>query len=182
MHDAYEILGLARRLNISETELSDSFREAGKHSHPDAGGEEGEFAELRKAQAVLASPSQRLKHWLELQGLTCNLRGTIDTGLLDLFSEIGGLIQQTEAIIRKRQETKSALGLALLEDETQRYREAVAQMITKVDGLLCETCEVFSVFENATELDNEHASRIARDLTFLEKWRLQLRSEYSRLI
>ena len=63
MDNAFQILGLEPALVVPEAILRDSFREAGKRVHPDAGGGEGEFAALREAFSVVSSPSQRLRHW-----------------------------------------------------------------------------------------------------------------------
>ncbi|MFT4177390.1 MAG: DnaJ domain-containing protein [Luteolibacter sp.] len=180
--NSYELLSLSPRLILSDDELRDAFREAGKNAHPDAGGGEAEFAAIREAHAVLASPSRRLKLWLELRGLTASPRGAIGDSLMDLFSEVGRVTQQAEAVIRKRDEAKSSLVRAMLEGETQICREAVEDAIGKVDAVIERECAVFPELEIATELDLETVSRIARDLAFLEKWKASLRACYARLV
>lgn len=180
--NAFQILGLESGLVISEEALRDAYREAGKRLHPDGGGGEGEFAALREALAVVSSPSRRVWHWLELRGTPGDMRGTIDTAVMDLFSEVGSIMQQAEEVIRKREESKSALGRALLEGQTQVCRETVEGAISKVDAAIERECSAFPDLGDSESPDISVASKIARNLSFLEKWRVGLRSCYSRLV
>jgi hypothetical protein len=182
MSSAFEILGIAPGLTFSEETLRTAFREAGKVAHPDAGGGDDEFARLREAFEIVASPSGRLKHWLELRGTPVETRGAVDARMMDLFAEVGEVTQRAESLIRKRDEAKSALGLAMLERETHACREAVEQAIGLVDTAIAHECSVFPEIENAVTPDVEAASKTARNLVFLEKWRSALRGLFSRLV
>ncbi len=182
MVDAFQILGIERQLFQSDDLLRAAFREAGKRVHPDAGGGEGEFASLREALAVLSSPSRRLRHWLELRGTPVEVRGSIENTLMDLFSEVGAVTQRAESLIRRREEAKSALVRAMLESETQHCREAVEGAISQLEVRIAGECSAFADYEAAADLDLAAASKTARNLAFLEKWRVGLRSAYSRLV
>jgi curved DNA-binding protein CbpA len=182
MENAYQRLGIQPCLEISEDALREAFRAAGKEVHPDAGGGEGEFAALREAFAILSSPSRRLKHWLEWRGTPGDARGSIDDSLMDLFSEVGAVTQQADAVVRKREEAKSVLVKAMLEGEIQLCREAVERAIAKVESMIVRECAVFPDYEAAVELDTQAASKVARNLAFLEKWRAGLRASFSRLV
>lgn len=180
--NAFTTLGIEPRLVISEEELREAFREAGKQVHPDAGGGEGEFAALREAMAVLSSPSRRLRHWFELRGLEMDLRGSIAPELMDLFAGIGAVTQKAEAVIRKRTEARSALAKALLEGETQESRDAVEDALANVEWTIEKACSVFPKLEQEAAPDPVDGGRLVRDLSFLEKWKAGLRSIYVRLI
>lgn len=180
--DAFQILGMEPKLVLSDDALREAFREAGKRAHPDAGGEEGEFAALREAFAVVASPSRRLRHWLELRGTPGEVRGSIDNSLMDLFAEVGAVTQLAESVIRKRDDAKSALVRALLEGETQVCREAVERAISQVETTIIRECAMFTELENSAAPDVEAAARTARNLAFLEKWRAGLRACFGRLV
>lgn len=182
MINPFQILGVAPALVFSDDVLRDSFREAGKRAHPDGGGGDGEFAALREAFAVVSSPSRRLRQWLELRGTPGEVRGTIDPSLMDLFTGLGAVTQQAESLIRKRDEAKSALVRAMLEGETQLCREAVERAISQVEARIFNECAIFPDFENSPELDVQAASKAARNLAFLEKWRTGLRACFSRLV
>ncbi len=182
MDNHFQLLSIEPCLVISDEVLRDVFREAGRLAHPDAGGGEGDFAKLREAFAVVSSPSRRLRAWLELRGTPSEIRGTIEASLLEVFSEVGAVTQQAETLIRKREEAKSVLVRAMLEGETQICREAVEKMIAKVESFITQECASFSEWEHSANLDIELASKVARNLAFLEKWRAGLRSSYSRLV
>lgn len=182
MNHAFQILGIEPRLVLSDEALRDLFREAGKQMHPDAGGGDGEFAALRDAYATLASPSRRLMCWLEWRGTPGEVRGSIEAALMDLFSEVGAVTQQAEAVIRKREEARSPLVRALLESETQVSREAVERTISRVESWINQECADFSNWEVAEVIEVDAISQVARNLAFLEKWRGSLRACFSRLI
>jgi len=181
MIDHFETLGIANRLVISENEVSEAFREAGKTAHPDAGGGEGDFSKLREAHSVLSSPSKRLKHWLELRGTPVDTRGVIDGEMMNLFGEIGDITQRAETVIRRRDEAKSALARALMESETQQCRESLEAGISRLNAAIENECASFPEME-AGSVDLEQAAKAVRNLAFLEKWKTGLRGCYSRLV
>jgi chemotaxis methyl-accepting protein methylase len=123
-----------------------------------------------------------LKHWLELRGTPAETRGTVDPPLMDLFSEVGEVTQRAETLIRRRDDTKSALALAMLERETHLCREAVEKAISVVETAIARECSGFPEIESAAAPDVAAASKTARNLAFLEKWRAGLRSVFSRLV
>lgn len=180
--DAFQLLGLEKRLGISTEELREAFREAGKRLHPDAGGGEGDFAELQRAHDMIASPSRRLSHWLELRGIKIDPRGAVDDSLMDLFAGVGATMQKCEGLIRRRDDAKSALGRALLEDETQRCREELEATIARVSNRIDGECAAFEQYENAVSFDVTDAARSVRNLAFLEKWQASLRSMFARML
>lgn len=182
MTNAFEILGIEPRLVMDAETLRDAFREAGRTAHPDAGGGEEAFAALNAAFEILTSPSRRLRHWLELRGLTVETRGTVSPEIMDLFTQVGGTSQRAEALVRRRDEAKSALGRALLERETQACREDVERAIALLETSIRRECAVFPDFENAATPDLAAASASVRNLAFLEKWRTGLRGMFSRLV
>jgi curved DNA-binding protein CbpA len=179
--NAFETLGTETRLTIAGERLREAFQEAGRQAHPDAGGGQEAFALLREAFEILSSPSRRLRHWLELHGTPAETRGTVSPPIMDLFAEVGEVSQRAEALVRRREETKSSLGLALLERETQTCREAVERVISLVEAAISRECAVFPQYEAATP-DPEAASITARNLAFLEKWRIGLRGVFARLV
>ncbi len=180
--NAYETLGIEPRLVIDAETLRDAFREAGRSIHPDAGGDESSFAALNTAFEILSSPSRLLRHWLELRGLTIETRGTVAPEIMDLFTQIGETNQRAEALVRRRDEAKSALGRALLERETQVCREDVERSIALVEAAIESECADFPSHQNAAAIDLAAASASVRNLAFLEKWRGGLRGVFARLV
>jgi len=180
--NAFETLGLAPRLAITDEAVRDAFREAGKLAHPDAGGAMDSFARLREAFDTVSSPSRRLRHWLELRGMTIEPRGAVAASVMDLFAQIGAVTQRAETLVRRRDEAKSALGRAILEAETQTCREEVERAIAIVESAIgCETSR-FPDYERGLNDEIETAAAAVRNLAFLEKWRHTLRGLFSRLV
>ena len=182
MTDAFAVMGIPRSLTLTDESLRDAFREAGKRCHPDAGGGEDEFSALKQAMEILSSPSRRLRHWLELQGIPVETRGTVDAHLMDLFAEVGSITQSAQSLIRKREETQSALALALLERQTHLCRESVEKAIARVESAISEECAPFPDWQSTHPPDPTFAAVSVRNLAFLEKWRANLRALFPRLI
>lgn len=180
--NAFETLGIGPRLAITDEAVREAFREAGKKAHPDAGGAPESFAKLREAFDIVASPSRRLRHWLGLRGINVDARGVCAPSVMDLFAEISGISQRAETLIRRREETKSALGRALLETETQACREAVECALATIEAAIGHETVRFPDYENDAASGIEAAAASVRNLAFLEKWRLTLRGLFSRLV
>lgn len=176
MMDAFQQLGLPRQFDLSEDTLRRAFREVGKRLHPDAGGSESEFAKLQEAFGLLSSASRRLKHWLVLQGVSGDERGPISPGVMDLFGEVGSVLQHGDSLARQRAAARSALARALLEGETQACREDVEKMISVVDG------RIVALTTGVATAVPDSAWITVRDLAFLEKWRANLRECFAGLV
>lgn len=176
MSNAFETLSLPPRLTLGDDELRDAFREAGKSAHPDGGGTTGDFETLRTAFETLSSPARRLSHWLEHRGIRVETRGTVDPGLMDLFGQVGTVSHRATELARKRATARSALVLALLENETQACLESVESTIALVDQAIARETSHFPDMESGLVSDPEPFSRCFRNLMFLEKWRATLRA------
>lgn len=176
--DAFARLGLPRRPDLSEETLREAFREAGRSAHPDAGGGGDDFQAMQEAYQLLSRPSRRLKHWLELNGVPGDERGTLGADLMDHFSRTGGVVQEADALIRKREAALSALAKAMLEGETQRVR-------ARIDGAQSALKEAVdakvALFPSVGEGGAADAWQLVRDLAFLEKWQAQLRERFGKL-
>jgi curved DNA-binding protein CbpA len=175
--DPFSLLGLARRLAISEAELREAFRLAGKSGHPDAGGSGEEFTALQQAFARLSSPSKRLRAWLECEGLTGEERGAISPQLLDLFSSVGTALQQADDIARRRSAAMSNLAKAMLEPAVQTARENLEASLAEVARAIAAQETAFPLIESG----QGDPWLVARDLAFLEKWQSELKSRFAAL-
>lgn len=180
--NAFELLSLSPCLVLGEDKLQEAFRMAGKEVHPDAGGNQEEFESLRAAREVLESPARRLKHWLDLREVEVETRGVVDAGLMDVFSLVGEVTQRANDCTRKRSAAQSALGLALLESETQQCMEAVEAAIVRVDQSIEAETRSFPAIEQAELADPVLLARIVRNLLFLEKWKQTLRALMPQLV
>lgn len=175
--DPFTTLGLQPRLAISEEELREVFREAGKRDHPDAGGSGEDFSKLQEAFARLSSPSRRLRAWLEARDLPGEERGVISADLVDLFGKVGAVLQQADAVTKRRGSARSALAKAMLEPAVQAARETLEAALDEVAAAIRRQEAGFPGIESGAG----DPWRTARDLAFLEKWQAELKSRFSGL-
>ena len=91
-------------------------------------------------------------------------------------------MQKCESVIRRRDESKSALGRALLEDETQQCREELEEVIARVGERIENECAAFPRYEVADSVDASELARCVRNLAFLEKWQVALRAMFPRML
>lgn len=175
--DAFETLGLERRLVLPEERRKEAFRARSRVLHPDAGGSAEGFEALEAADGLLADAARRLRHWLELQGVEGDLRGAVSSGLMDLFGELGPELQGADGLLREREQASSALGRAMLEGRSQQQRERLERLQEKVAAAEESVIERFPAIE-AGQADGWSA---ARELAFLAKWRRELRERYAAL-
>ncbi|WP_035614767.1 J domain-containing protein [Haloferula sp. BvORR071] len=175
--DPFTRLGLEQRLAISEEELREAFRAAGKRDHPDAGGTGEDFTALQEAYARLSRPAKRLRAWLECKGLQGEERGAISPALLDLFSKVGSTLQEADDVTRRRSAAQSALAKAMLEPAVQAVRE-------KLEDALADVATAITAQEAnfpAIEVRQGDPWLTARDLAFLEKWQAELKARFAGL-
>jgi len=179
--NAFDALGLPQRLTLTAENIEAAWHEASKAHHPDAGGDEQRFATLRQARATLANPATRLAHWLELHGQKPDPRGTIATEIMDLFAPVGEIMQQADALARRRAATTTALGLAMLEGESLRVREGVEETINRITAAIDCQCAPFAQWESGGPTTDDAQALTLRNLQFLEKWKRSLMAAYARL-
>lgn len=176
--NSFERLGLQVGLSFSMEEIREAFRARAAELHPDSGGDEGDFAALQLAQEVLLSPAKRLKEWLAAKGCAADERGTIDTGLMDLFQKVAEAGASAEAAIKAAEKAQSALAKGMAEVRLMSVRDSVKDLLAGIEAGIRERTEVFPSIEEG----KSDAAKAMRDLVFLEKWRATMRSLYGRLM
>lgn len=174
--DAFESLGLPRSLNLAEETVREAYRMASKNYQ----GDELGFSRLNEAYRVIMSPAARLMHWLELAGINGDRRGVVAGELLDWFGVVGTVIQETDLLLRKKEQCQSQLARALMESNLQRGREKIEQCQDHLRVVEKSKIGDFPAIESGV-INAENAWICARDLSFLEKWQQQLRERYGKL-
>lgn len=167
---------MKQSVNIDLEALSSNHQKLAAKHHPDnseTNEDDSEYRLINTAYETLKSPSKRLVHLMELAGIHYEKRGTVSDHLMDLFMSTAQILQDTDAFLRKKSTTTSALGLALIEGESQQLQEHIGKQIDSIETQKSAT------LEKAAETDN--LSNVARDLAFLEKWQAQLKERYASL-
>jgi hypothetical protein len=174
MMDAFSQLLLPRRLCFDDAALREAYRTASQQAK-----EESEQAAVTAAYQLLRSPSSRLRHWLELQGLQGETRGVIDGELVDWFGQIGRVIQESDELLRRRDQCQSVLAKAMMEKEVQAGRMRIEEWQARLQEWLGQKTVLLEKIE-AGHLAVSEAWICVRDLGFIEKWQQQLRERYGK--
>jgi hypothetical protein len=172
--NAFSQLQLPCSLKIDDAPLREAYRMASK----DASGE-SEQAAVTAAYQLLRSPASRLKHWLELKGQGGDSRGVIAGELVDWFGQIGAVIQETDELLRRREQCQSALAKAMMENDMQAGRMRIEQWQARLHEWRTQKTGLFPQIE-AGSVSAAEAWVCVRDLSFIEKWQHQLRERYGK--
>ena len=179
--DHFATLGLERSAALDETVVRERFHELSREAHPDAeNGDEAKFAAINEAQRVLSSPAARLRHLLELEyDGKVESSGAMSAQLMDLFSDVGGVLSQADALISKRQAATTAVAKALLAGE----EVSVQQALMGAGGqLMGRRQEIEDGLGGLSLSDRDKLVTTAHELAFLEKWQRQVQERLGQLI
>ena len=181
MDNYFKLLDIAPKVNIDLENLSDQHKKLAAQHHPDNQDNEEKddtkYKLINLAFKTLKSPAKRLMHLMEISNISYDKRGTVSDHLLDHFMFTAQLLQDTDAFLRKKSTTTSALALALLEGESQLIQEQLGKQIETIE--LEQTQSLQLAIE--AEKNNQSLENSARDLAFLEKWQAQLKERYASL-
>jgi curved DNA-binding protein CbpA len=177
--DYFEVLGLPRRAVLDEEDVRSAFRECGKVTHPDAGGDETAFELVNRAYAALRDPGERLRHLSLLEfGAAPDPAGTIDAETMALFEKVGGALARADAYFAKRDAASSAIAKALLASEEVAVQRDVMLAGGAVRGAREALLGRFEEIDRNVLEDRSRAELVAgecfRALGFLSKWEAQI--------
>ena len=110
MTDYFALLRQPHRPHLDDRATEQAFHERARILHPDAdGGNKTEaFAQLNTAFNVLRDPSLRLRHLLELEGVT-PAKELLDPELVELFSRSAEISHRAKTEIAKKRSSDSAI-------------------------------------------------------------------------
>ena len=183
MESAFERLRLPRQLSIDEALLDDRVRLGSREAHPDFGGEQVAFEQVREDGEQLKSPLSRLRLAIELEGGQIDSRGRVEEEIMDLFSPVADLVQQVEEMMTLRSKAKSALGRATLEAKIPGLKKEAELLMEKVLGLEAGLAKRFERFDRHGWRDSlDEMELTCRGFAFLARWREQLQRATGRLL
>ncbi|MGJ8672571.1 DnaJ domain-containing protein [Rubritalea sp.] len=174
--NAFKTFSLEPSLSIDLDQLKQSYKNLAASHHPDSGGEKAEFEKVNLAYAALQSPAKRLKAYMEIQEIPHDSRGAVSNDLMDLFMQVGSLVQEADAFIRKKSSATSVLAKALLEGESMEVQDKLSALIAIIEH---SQEAITANFPN--DIPQEQLPQLARNLSFLEKWQAQLQQRYGAL-
>jgi len=175
---AFERLGFPKKLAFEEAQLDEKFRELSKDKHPDLGGDEKAFQEIRRAYEELKSPLSRLKSALA----EVDTRGAISNELMDLFGPVAELIQKVNDFSTERSKAKSDLGKAVLDAQIPLLKAGLEEKLSSLDEIEEDLESNFVHFDECGwEECQAEMAEVFRGLTFIVKWKGQLRASLGKL-
>lgn len=174
-------LHLPVSLTLKEEELRSAYQLAAKNAHPDQGGSKEQSAQINQSYQIILSPAKRLKHWLELHGVEGDARGTISHDLLETFTAVNALCEKVDAFLKQKKSIQTALALAILEKQALPLQEKISIHISELQLLIEKQSFPFHDWQNTGELDPKDAWQCVRNLSFLEKWRDDLRMRFAQM-
>jgi hypothetical protein len=180
--NAFERLGLPLKLALDQALLSERVTAESRLHHPDAGGDESVFREIRKAGEVLSVPALRIREALVVAGGDPSERGEVPSEVMDLFASVAGVLEEVSGFVSKRAKALSGLGRAVLDAGLPVVKGRLEQVTAEVAG---REAELISRFARIDEWGWENClaemGEVSRGLAFLRKWLGQLREAHGRL-
>ena len=174
--DPFATLGLPHLLKVGEGDIETVVNGLLKTAHPDAGGDEEEFARIREAGRQLQSPADRIKAAIVLAGGNPSDRGSVMGEVMDFFSPVAEVLDETSGFVQERRKAVSGLGKAILDVRVSALKKKLEALTA---GLMDLEKRQLALFE---EIDTrgwgnslEEMGEVFRTLRFLEKWLAQLR-------
>jgi len=175
MTDYFALLRQPHQPHLADSALEQAFRERARLLHPDAAGakEGDEFAQLNTAFNVLRDPRSRLRHLLELEGVTPE-KELIAPELVELFSRAAEISHQAKAEIAKEHGSESAIARSVAQLKRSQIR---AELISVLRKLEANALRAQSDLEDLNALwDKERATAVAKlmqvqqQFTVLHRW------------
>lgn len=173
----FTLLNQPESIQIDLPYLEDQYRELSAKHHPDAGGDEALFKEVNKAYKTIKPINTRALALLSINKIQYNARGSVSNDVMEHFTPLSELFQQTDTHLKQLEGATSQLQKALLTGTSLDLQSQLEQWIQILDKHL-ETTET-QILSLSIE---SHSIQVAiRDTAFLLKWKAQLRERYAQL-
>ena len=178
MKNLFSALGFPPDLVLDPESIEAAWREATRqHNDRDSPSElteTDELADLHEARAVLGDPVRRLRHWLELAEVPVTRATSMDSGMMDLFGNVGNALSQTDDFLSRHESATTALAKALLTKEAISVQLQLQDQMQKIQAKKQEAIDGFPELENlAADGQHEEAVSTLQQLQFLAKWEAQ---------
>ncbi|MEK0445250.1 MAG: DnaJ domain [Verrucomicrobiota bacterium] len=191
MADPFETLSLPARPWIERSALQSRFHELAAQKHPDSSSHpesQAAFQALNEAHQILKNPVSRLRCLLEKEApdqLQAAQSGGISPELSDRFLSVATLLRQVSAFCDQQTAARSPLAKAVLRSEHLALRSDVERALAQVNELWhraeTQIQAADSVWDRRTPGILSQLATLQHEMTFLQRWRLQLREARLRM-
>ena len=180
MTDYFALLGQPHQPHLDDRAIEQAFHERARLLHPDAAGanQTDEFAQLNTAFNVLRDPCLRLRHLLELEGVT-PAKELLAPELAEFFSRATEISHRAKAQIANERGSDSAIGRSVAQLKRSQIR---ADLVSVLRELEANKRRAQSDLEDLNAIwDNDRAVAVVKTIqlqqrfTVLQRWMQTLR-------
>ncbi|MEY2600432.1 MAG: DnaJ domain [Verrucomicrobiota bacterium] len=158
------------------------------HGTPAQAHGEAAFRELNEAHRTLQNPVTRIRSILEQEApeqLAAAQQEGISLDLSDHFMDVATLLREAEAFCSQLASTHSPLSKAILRSEALALRSDLERTLARLDELWRQ-CEAQlqaadAVWERRTPAILKQLATVQKEMSFLQRWRVQLREARIRM-
>lgn len=165
MSNLFAILDLPESLILESGDIEASWREKTRA---------GESGELHEARATLTDPVRRLEHWLQLRKVEAPRGSSMPPRMMDLFSQIHGVLSETDAVITKLKSSTTALMRAVITKSAVQAQLKLQECMQQIQQEKAARLDRFAEFEKSGDAGEfAGAVEVLGQLKFLRKWEQQ---------
>jgi curved DNA-binding protein CbpA len=185
MTDHFAALGQPRRPWLDPEQVKLEYQRLTFARHPDrpadCAAEGPEFGAVTDAYRVLSNPKLRLQHLLALEKEASDSESSpVSADLADTFMETAALIASVDDLLKKKEQSTTALALSLLKPDIARVTartESQLKLLQQAYGnALNELKRVDELWEKGPEAIPS-ARKLADRFAFLDRWIAQLQEK-----
>ncbi len=182
MTNPFALLGVPRKLDLKGVDIDRLLLDASQIHHPDAGGDQNLFLEIRSAGEILKSPEKRVRAAIECEGFSFDGRGEIPAEVMGSFSNVASVLQDIDSFVSERSNALSSLGKAVLDIRVPKLKADLEGGISNLNELKKAMIARFKIFdERGWSKCEVEMGEVARGLIFLTKWSAQLKEANGKL-
>jgi curved DNA-binding protein CbpA len=181
--NAFHSFGLEPSPCVDQEDLKKRFLASSATLHPDIGGSRTAqaFSDLNQAYQLLSSDRLRLKHLLEICGLSDpGSIGAVPGNLGDLFMKAGGLLNTANTLIKAQKGIESVLEGAAWHAEALVLVEKLQELLEDLFSLRQTLRERWNLLGESWENNQQNLQLlkvIYLELSYVEKWIEQLQEK-----
>ena len=188
MIDYFAALQQPRRAWLDPEELKQKYQELTLTSHPDRqrSKEIGpDFAIINEAYRVLSDPKLRLQHLLNLEGHDPSASQSLPQELVQLFSEIGTFVQDTDGLLERLKSANSALSKSLLQSDILKAQLRAAEVSDQLEELYANALDELRRLDALWDKEREQIvydlKRLYHRFAYLGHWMDQIQERQFQL-
>ena len=180
MTDYFALLGQPHQPHLDDRAIEQAFHERARLLHPDAAGanQTDEFARLNTAFNVLRDPCLRLRHLLELEGVTA-AKELLAAELAEFFSRAAEISHRGKAQIANERGADSAIGRSVAQLKRSRIRTELLAVLRQLEAnklrAQSDLEDLNTIWDNDRVAAVGKAIQLQQRFTVLQRWMQTLR-------